>query len=374
MKVCVLMPFFDAFKGGNHLSLFAACTEIQFTIVTSRCRSADVDLPSNITVEIIPARLGPYYYGIADMLFGRVIMKKYSKYHSFWKQFDVIHLNQTFSTRFIQLIHTDASVLYTIHHPVTVDCAIAIQESLSVFQKIQWWLKYALLRKAQNKLCNTLPHIMTVSETIKKRLQHDYGVSAQKISVVPNGVDGTIFTPVHTSTSDVIAVGSFIHPRKGFSYLARVYRALSAKGYTIADVGRRSDEQRAILESIPGVTIYGTVDGDALISLVQHSRCLVSTSLYEGFGLSLIEALSCGIPAFAFSVGAVDEVLESVDPTLVVPCCDTTEMTKHIDAFLQSSEEHRVSKGKEYRNAVLQRYSMDKAAKRLFSLYTDLTQ
>lgn len=372
MNVCVLMPFFDAYKGGNHLPLLAACSEVQFTIITNRCKPAQPEFPPNIRIEKLNARVGPYYYGIADALFARAVLRRYPSHHAYWKQFDVLHLNQTLGMAFQQLRSTGVPVLYAIHHPVSADLDVALQESRTVLESLQWRLKYALPVAAQRKLCRTLLHIMTVSHTVQWRLQNDYNADPERISVVHNGVDGTVFTPSDTTCHDVVAVGSFLHPRKGFRYLLDVYRQLAVQGRTIADVGKRSDEQRAALEKIDGVTVYGMVDANTVVSLVRESQCLVSTSLYEGFGLSLIEALACGRPAFAFDVGAVREVLEPIDSSLVVPPRNTDVMVQRIETFLSSSEAQKRSKQAFYREEVLRRYSMDKAAQHLCALYNSL--
>ena len=69
MNVCILDPILDVFKGGNHLSLFAACKDTQFTIVTNRTNPKSPDLPSNTKVITLNKRSGPFYYGFAHFLY-----------------------------------------------------------------------------------------------------------------------------------------------------------------------------------------------------------------------------------------------------------------------------------------------------------------
>jgi len=126
------------------------------------------------------------------------------------------------------------------------------------------------------------------------------------------------------------------------------------------------------LQGIPGVTIFGTVDGAALTDVVRHSRTLVSTALFEGFGLSLIEALACGHPAFAFGAGAVPEVMGSIEPALVVPPRDTELLAQNIEAFLSLPSIEREQRGERYRQEVLRRYSLQSAAEKLEGLYKDM--
>lgn len=374
MNVCILMPVLDPFKGGNHLPLFAACKNTAFTIVCNRSKIHDHELPPNVTVEVIPARIGSYYYGIADALFARSVLKKYPASSSFWKQFDVLHLNQVMGPALRKLSRTGVPTLFLIHHPVTADREIAMSQSKG-FSTIHWWLKYWLLVHWQKRMCGVVDRVVTVSKTMQKRIAENYHCSTNRISVVENGVDGSRFAhlPDVDCSFDVIAIGSFVHPRKGFAYLLEVYRQLAQAGYRIADVGRRNDEQRASLAGINGVSLFGTVDEQQLTELVQHSRVLVSSSLFEGFGLSLIEALACGKPAFAFAVGAVPEVLGAIDSSLVIPTKDTGEMVQAVKSYLALSSEQRDEKGQHYRNMVLSRYSLSQSADALESLYRDMT-
>jgi glycosyltransferase involved in cell wall biosynthesis len=225
-------------------------------------------------------------------------------------------------------------------------------------------------------MCSVVDHIATVSQTAKNRIISDYGCHREKVSIVPNGVDGKVFIPGDLSVTDfeVIAVGSFIHPRKGFSYLLEAYRALADRGYRIADVGRRSDAQRDALATIPQVTQFGTVQHEELVSLIQRSATLISTSLYEGFGLSLIEALACGRPAFAFDGGAVREVLKPIDENLVAPLRDASEIVDRVGSFLDLPEATRIKRGKDYRDAVLEQYSLQHSGRALSVLYNSLCQ
>ncbi len=370
MHICLLIPVLDAYKGANHLPLLAALPDVEFTILCNRTKPEHPDLPPNVTVITLGGSLGPYYYGCSDYLFARSVIKKYPASDPFWKQFNVIHLNQTMGPALLTLRSTGVPVMLLIHHPASVDRAIAIEES-SFFAAILWRLKYALIVAWQKKFCRTLEHIVTVSKTSAQRIADDYGCDVSSLEIVPNGIDPDLFTPSDLTTSafDVISIGSFIHPRKGFKYLLSAYKTLAAKGFKIADVGRRSAEQRAALQSIAGVTTFGTVSQEKLITLLKSSAALISTSLYEGFGLSLIEALACGRPAFAFEAGATSEVLGPIDPSLVVPLRNVEELTAHAEEFLRLSPQERQKKGEEYREEVVRLYSLKESARRLKEVY-----
>src|SRR3989338_5829356 len=137
MRVCILQTVLDPYKGANHLPLFAATSEVSFTIVCNRSKARKDDLPANVDVITVPGRIGPYYYGCADALFARSVLRRYPASDPFWKSFDVLHLNQVMGPAFRRLQGSGVPVLFTIHHPVTADREIALQESGSV-QGILW--------------------------------------------------------------------------------------------------------------------------------------------------------------------------------------------------------------------------------------------
>jgi len=302
-----------------------------------------------------------------------LLLKRYPIGDQFWNQFDAIHCNQIMGPALRKLRQLKAPLLLTIHHPVTADREVAVQES-GVLSALHWKLKYFLLVRWQRAMCHNCNTLITVSSTVRDRLVSDYGCDASSITIVPNGVDGEEFCIGSDQNQyDVVAMGSFVHPRKGFPYLLKTYQALSDAGKHIADIGRRTDAQRSALEKISGVTTFGTIPGDELIHVLQRSAVLISVSLYEGFGLSLIEALSCGKPTFAFGGGAVQEVLDPIDPTFTVSLRDTDILIERVQAFLAFSEEERKQKGEQYRQKVIELYALKKSATALQSVYEKAT-
>lgn len=357
------------------MPVLCAAKNIEFTIICNRNKVPAVDLPANVSVIEIAGKLVSYYFGFADYLFSRALLKKYPSNSSFWRQFDIIHINQVMGPALQKLQKTGVPNLFLVHHPVTADNEIAIQESKGI-NKIYWWLKYFFLVRWQRQMCQLSKYIVTVSETMKERIASDYNCPKVHISILPNGVNGDLFFPMKDMECkyDVVAVGSFVHPRKGFRYLLQAYKQLAARGYSIADVGRRTEKQKFLLNKITGVQCLGTIPQEDLITSIRSSRVLISTSLFEGFGLSIIEAFSSGHPAVPFSVGAVPEVLQGIDTSLLIPQKNIAAMVKKVDQILRLPPSAREQKGKEYRKAVLEKYPIEKSASALLSLYQKISQ
>lgn len=174
--------------------------------------------------------------------------------------------------------------------------------------------------------------IVTLSPSSRDELVDDLGFDADRVTVVPPGVD-PFFTPGGSKAERpvAVAVGRLV-PVKDFPRLVRVMSAVRARvpdvelvivgeGYerdAILDEVRRHDAQ-------DWVTLAGRVSHEELRSLYRRAWVAVSTSVREGWGMTLTEAAACGTPAVATDIaGHADAVaagrsglLHAADPDLV---------------------------------------------------------
>jgi len=120
----------------------------------------------------------------------------------------------------------------------------------------------------------------------------------------------------------ILAVGS-VEPRKNYPRLLAAYRRLRGRGALpfiingrpgvpqLVIAGRAGwayGDTLARLKSEPGVVYLGHVDEPTLAALYQSASVLAFPSLYEGFGLPLLEAMSHGVPAVVGAAGALPEL------------------------------------------------------------------
>jgi glycosyltransferase involved in cell wall biosynthesis len=141
--------------------------------------------------------------------------------------------------------------------------------------------------------------IVAVSSFTRAEIVELTGLPSERVRVVPNGVE-PVFAPEGRAEEGVyvLAVGT-LEPRKN---LARAVQGATLAGVELRVVGAAG---------WGGVEVSGwrgRVDDEELAALYRGARCLVFPSLYEGFGLPVLEAMACGTPVVTTRGGATEEV------------------------------------------------------------------
>jgi glycosyltransferase involved in cell wall biosynthesis len=173
--------------------------------------------------------------------------------------------------------------------------------------------------------------VIAVSEFTKAEAVELLGVDPGRVRVIPHGV-ASPFEPYGPAAggSYALAVGT-LEPRKN---LARAVLAAERAGVELRVVGP------------PGwggvdVDTVGFVDDDELARLYRGAECLVYPSLYEGFGLPVLEAMACGIPVVTSATGATAEV--AGDAAVLVDPLDVDAIAAGIREALERREELRAA-------------------------------
>ncbi len=154
-------------------------------------------------------------------------------------------------------------------------------------------------RLALRQAVRTADAVVAVSAFTQTELRDVLGVPADRIRIIGNGVDPVFTVGGPAEDGDyVLAVGT-LEPRKN---LARAVEAGRIAGVDVRVVGATGWGR----VDVPGW--MGRVDDEALAALFRGARCLVFPSLYEGFGLPILEAMACGTPVVTSRGGATEEI------------------------------------------------------------------
>ncbi len=167
--------------------------------------------------------------------------------------------------------------------------------------------------------------IVAVSQATARDLEHRFPTCADRVIVIPNGVDPAL-APAPVARIEavrrsldaprgyVLFVGT-LEPRKNLTTLLDAWERVldrlpdappllvaGGKGWSSAALRRR-------LQRAPGVRYLGRLPRPRLIEVLQGALAFVYPSLYEGFGLPVLEAMACGLPVVTSDRSSLPEVV-----------------------------------------------------------------
>ena len=180
----------------------------------------------------------------------------------------------------------------------------------------EWYSRayVAYQRALLPRLARTAARVITVSEFSRSELIDVLGAPPDRIAVVPNGVDQRFTPDADTEATTnalglhkpyVLAVGTRI-ARKNLAGLETAARAAADLGAELVAAG----SGRAYMQEegrTPFLRPLGYVDDEHLPGLYAGAKALIMPSLYEGFGLPVLEAMAAGTPVIAADRAALPE-------------------------------------------------------------------
>lgn len=187
------------------------------------------------------------------------------------------------------------------------------------------------------KFCNKVKRIATVSEYSKQDIMKQYNIDSDKIDVVYNGArelyhvvsdDIKIQTRNEFSSGEAYFLSvSSMHPRKNIVRVLKAFDAFKKANNTktkLLLVGRmawKTGEIMQVYEAMAyksDVIFTGYINDDVLARITASARAMVYVSLFEGFGIPIIEAMQCGVPVICSNNTSCAEVASNaallVDP------------------------------------------------------------
>jgi len=165
--------------------------------------------------------------------------------------------------------------------------------------------------------------IVAVSEFTRRELVELLHVPANKIRVVPNGVDDEFTQDGPAAEGEyVLAVGT-LEPRKN---LPRLVEAARRTDFELRVVGARGWGDVQVEGN--GVSWLGEVSDEELARQYRGALCVAYPSLYEGFGIPVLEAMACGAPVVTSRGTAMEEVADGA--AVLVDASDPAELAAGI--------------------------------------------
>ena len=189
-------------------------------------------------------------------------------------------------------------------------------------QRLVWFTRNAVRRADR---------IIAISESTKRDLCSLFTVPADRIDVVHHGVDHALFradgAPAKRAAPYILSVGT-LQPRKNYSLLFRAFKKVCETWreplelVIVGQPGWMWEPIEAEAKASPvadRIHWLGYVPDEELPPLYRGATLVAMPSLYEGFGLPLLEAMACGAPVIASSASCFPEVCGDaarlIDPT-----------------------------------------------------------
>jgi glycosyltransferase involved in cell wall biosynthesis len=168
----------------------------------------------------------------------------------------------------------------------------------------RWTRTYS--RRLLPRVARAATRLIAVSEFTKRELEELLGAPPEKVRVIPNAVGEPFTAEGEAAAGDYVLAVSTLEPRKNLSRLVDGYRRARLNGLPLLVAGAAGWGDVRV--SGDGVRWLGEVDDEHLARLYRGARAVAYVSLYEGFGLPVLEAMACGAPVVAAQNEALAEV------------------------------------------------------------------
>lgn len=239
-------------------------------------------------------------------------------------EFDIVHDNQCLGPGILKLNREGFPLITTIHHPITVDRDLDLAHAGSLRRSLTLRRWYGFLR-SQIRVARRVPYIITVSESSRRDISADMKIPAERMRIVPVGVDERVFGPrpdVARVPGRIMTTASADVPMKGVRpLLEAIAKVRTERDVELVVIGRaREIAKRSIaeLDLADCVRFETGISDEELIRLYAEAEVAVVPSLYEGFSLPAAEAMACGVPLVATTGGAIPEVVGTSGETGVL--------------------------------------------------------
>jgi glycosyltransferase involved in cell wall biosynthesis len=221
----------------------------------------------------------------------------------------------TLAARRSRALRRELRGIDAIHYPLTVTIPQAKAPAIVTLHDLQHRDLPGLFsvpqrvfrRRAYDGAVAKAEAVIVPSEFVRRRALEGLELDAKRVHVIPHGVDHTLFAPSDEPRRPFLLYPARAWPHKNHARLFEAFALLRAEipelRLVLTGGGLES------LQPLPeGVDALGQVPVEELASLYRTAACLVFPSLYEGFGLPLLEAMAAGCPIAASNAGAIAEV------------------------------------------------------------------
>ncbi len=292
--------------------------------------------------------------------------------------FDLVHDNQCLGWDILKIEKLIPTIV-TLHHPITKDRELEMSHAPSRWKRrsVGRWYSFVDM---QGKVASKMPRIVVVSENSITDINKDMGVSRDRMRLVPVGVDPDLFKPqphIAREPGRLITTASADVALKGLSYLLEAMALLRKdRDIRLTIIGKpRPGHSMDLIDSLglrPHIDFVSGVTDERIVELYAEAELAVVPSLYEGFSLPAIEAMSTGICLVATDGGALPEVTGTHNETVLQCPAANAEALAAVIATGLDSAELRARIGEAGRQRVVSRWTWKHCAELTVEQYREV--
>ena len=360
MKVLHVIPSVAKRYGGPSTAIFPMCRALKAARCEVKLCTTNADGP-----QALPVKTSEWVeYDSVDTIFFSSAARefKYSREMARWlddhvSDFDIVHIHAVFNYSSVSAARAcrKHAVPYIVRPLGTLDPWSMSQKRL---KKRLFWRTFgkSMLEKAAAVHYTTEAEQRAVETTL--RINHG--------AVVPLGVD---LSPTHGSSlsthlkTPYVLFLSRLHPKKGVEVLIEAFASVVGeerfKDWKLLIAGAGDEEYIRSLRALisrramdQSIEFLGWLDGKAKVAALCNASLFVLPSHQENFGISVVEAMSCGVPVMVSPQVNLAAAIEKTGSGWVVSV-DRTSMKTALEQIIESSEE------RERRGEIARRFSSE---------------
>jgi glycosyltransferase involved in cell wall biosynthesis len=204
--------------------------------------------------------------------------------------------------------------------------------------------------KMQKKVAKQIKVVVTPSLNSKQDIHHDFKVPMQNIQVIPNGIDFNTFCSLPNivpRANGVITTASADVPLKGLDFslhaIARLKSEYPDINLTVIGSPRAEGHTERLIKKLKleeQVSFKTNLTKEEITHEYAKSSVAVVSSLYEGFGFPVGEAMACATPLVATNVASIPEITGSF--AQLISAEDSEAIYQGIKNIFQSPQKYKI--------------------------------